>query len=167
MVIKDSEMSSLVKIAETVTNNLVLSLNNLSYYPSKDLQERIIAEWKEKGLRNSAKLGENVYELGSQHFYISRLLGHADVNGQFILNPEQNGGFLSVTSVDYGDNIRGHAPPQICDPLVLGFNKHVIDNIANLNTEKGRVTLYTTDETGSKWSLHCGRQQGNDSSYKK
>ncbi len=145
MTIETSDMDSLIKIADTTTDGLVLSLNTLSYYPSEDLQGRIISEWGEKGLK---KLDEYFYELNGQLFNIGHLLGHASVEGQFILLPEQKGGILSVISVEY-------EPSQICDPLVLGNSRHVIKSIHNLDKEIGKVTLYTRDEAGSDWSLHC------------
>ena len=153
MTIETSDMDSLIKIADTTTDGLVLSLNNLSYHPSEDLQGRIISEWKEKGLK---EIGNNFCELDGQWFYIGRLLGHANVEGEFVLLPEQKGGILSVVSVKYGDGIRMYAPSQICGPLVLGNSRHVIESINNLNTEIGKVTLYTRDDAGSEWSLHCG-----------
>ena len=142
-------MESLIKIADTTTDGLVLSLNSVSYYPSENLQGQIISEWKEKGLK---KIGKYCYELDGHRLDISHLLGHADVEGQFILLPEQKGGILSVSSVVYC----GYAPPQICDPLVLRSSRHIIEEINNLDTKIGKVTLYTKDEAGSNWSLHCG-----------
>lgn len=150
MGINKQEMESLVELADLVDGRPTLTLDELSYHPSEEIQEKLISEWRPKGLQ---KVHSEIYKINDQLFLISRLLAHTRVDGSFTLLQEQKSGVLYLSSVNHN---KTRPPTQMYLPLVLGESKHIIKSINNLDLELGKVTLYTKDETGSEWSLHCG-----------
>ena len=148
---KDAQES--LKLAKTRGTFGRFQLDNISYYPSEDIKEKVAqiiygVDLVSKGLFDSPEYNKMKDE-GRHPINVQNPFSHTKVEGEVLLLNEESG--LVVCLLDIKRFLDKNYPERnlaIISQNALPPNYHQVRAVGEMGS------IYTTDRDGSTWSLH-------------